>query len=141
MPLTAAVNRKNYVDQRIRTFPMAAAVVIYKGALVGIDATSKMAKPFQVGDYFVGIAAETVDNSAGAASAKSVPVETEGDFELPLSGAVVTDIGFRVSASADDSIIKVASANRIVGRIIGLGSTANTVIVRLKDYMEEVTAI
>lgn len=53
---------------------VAAATIIYLGAMVGIVPSTGYARPYQTGDFFAGHAQETVDNSAGAAGALRVPV-------------------------------------------------------------------
>lgn len=138
MPLTANTTRKYYVDQTLRTFPVLNAVNIFKGGLIGLELATKYARPYVAGDYFVGIAEEAIDNTTGAAGAKSVQVRTQGDIELPLSGVAVGDIGKQVIATSDSAIAVGTTVNRIVGRIIGVADT-NVAIVRLKPFLNEAT--
>lgn len=138
MPLTADTTRKYYVDQTLRTFPVQAAARIYKGGLLGLDLTTKYVKPYTPGNYFVGIAEESVDNTAGAAGAKTCQVRTIGDYELPLTGVAVADIGRTVEAQSDSAIGFGTTTNRIIGKVIGVADT-NVAIVRLKPFMNEST--
>lgn len=76
-------------------YPVIAAEIIYKGTPVFIRAATGHAysndgttNVLAVGDQYVGICDQTVDNSAGAAADKSVVVRTKGLFNLPLGGTV-----------------------------------------------------
>ena len=83
MPLTANRDVDHYVDQELRTFPVAAAKHVYKGALVGTDSAG-YARPLAAGDSFAGIAYEEMDNSAGASGAFS------REFVLPYADGLDT---------------------------------------------------
>lgn len=76
-------------------FPVIAAEIIYKGTPVFIKAASGHAfsndgttNTLAAGDVFVGIAEETIDNSAGAAAAVNIRVRRRGIFQLPIAGTV-----------------------------------------------------
>lgn len=138
MALSAAVTRKYYADQRLRSFPVQAATRIWKGGLVGLHIATKNLRPYTAGDYFVGIAAESIDNLLGASGAVDCDVETMGDFELPIAAATQADVGKLVEAVADDAIQFGSTINRVVGKIIGIVS-ATVVIVRLKPFLNEST--
>lgn len=129
MPLTAPREVDHYVDQELRTFQVAAAKTIYKGALVGRDA-SGYARPLVAGDQFLGIAYSDANNSAGANGAVKAKLYTLGDFEHALSGATVADIGRPVFASADDRLTFVSTSASYVGIAQDVEATG-TVILRL----------
>lgn len=127
--MTLTDNREvdRYVDQELRTFRVAGATHIYKGALVGLDADG-YAQPLTAGDAFVGLAYEEADNSSGSDGGISVRVFTLGDFELALSGAAVGDIGRPVFASADDTLTFTAVDNSCVGIVQDVPSSGKIIL-------------
>ncbi|MBI4719475.1 MAG: hypothetical protein HY763_16895 [Planctomycetes bacterium] len=131
MALTAAVDRPHYVDQKLREFQVATNVKIYKGALLSVRSTGYVG-PLVAGAQSAGIAFETADNTGGANGAKKVRAYVQGDFELPLSGAAITDIGDAIYGTADDATSKTAASNTYIGVIVGFVSST-TVIVRIND--------
>lgn len=81
------------------------------------------------GSKFAGIAAETVDNSAGSDGDKSCGVYQTGLFSMAISGVAVTDIGRKAYAETnnpsdvkDDNDTPTQHAN-MIGRIVGLNGT------------------
>lgn len=83
--------------------PAVAADIIFAGAAVG-DNASGLARPFVDGDPFLGFAVAKCDNSAGAASAKSVRVAQRGTVKLTLGGTVTAaKIGDPVYATDDNT--------------------------------------
>ena len=93
------------------------AVKINKGTLVFARAADGFAYPARtlanITDLFLGVAYETVDNSAGAAGALSLRVEKQGSYVFPIAGAVQTQIGAIVYAS-DDQTLTAASSTSVV---------------------------
>lgn len=85
--------------------PVIASDIIYEGAAVGVVPASGHARPLAAGDRFAGFAMAKVDNSAGAAAAKNVKVLQSGKVQLPVSGAVITDMGQPVYATDDDTFV------------------------------------
>jgi hypothetical protein len=83
--------------------PMIAADIIYEGAAVGIVAASGHARPLVAGDKFRGFACRKVDNAGGGAAALSVDLYEVGHVQLPVTGAVITDVGQPVYAADDDT--------------------------------------
>ena len=86
-------------------FPVIASDIIYQGAAVGLVPSTGHARPLAAGDQFVGFAVTDADNSAGAAAAINVEVATEGEVQLAVSGAVITDVGSPVYATDDDTFV------------------------------------
>jgi predicted RecA/RadA family phage recombinase len=132
--LSANADRDRYVDQELRAYALDAAVHPYKGSLLGINPATGLARALVAGDEFCGVAYEEVDNSAGAASAKSIRAYTEGDFEFPLAGAAAANNGKAIYASADDTI----STNAVIGTsFVGVQiavARANVIILRIKPF-------
>jgi len=128
MPLSANTEIKRYVDQELRRFGVAAAATVFKGSLVGL--AGGYARPLVAADPFAGIAYEQADNTHGADGDLSVRVYTQGDFQMTLAGAAVTDVGEAVYASDDATLTKTSEGNSLVGTIVGYVTT-DTIIVRL----------
>lgn len=102
--------------------PLAAAAVIYEGTLValvlsGTDAgyVKPAALSTSIHQRIIGVALETVDNSAGTAGAKKVRVGA-GLFKFNMGSTTnaLTDseIGARVYASDDNTVNRLAVAGR-----------------------------
>jgi len=138
MALTANREVSHFVDQELRTF-QAAAVSIFKGALVGLNG-SNYARGLVAGDGFVGISYEDCLNSAGSAGDKSVRVYTLGDFEHALAGAALTDIGRPVFASADNTLTFTAAGNSYVGIVQDVPSSG-TIILRIDPQRRSVKTV
>jgi len=96
-------------------FPVIAADIIYEGAAVGLVAGTGHAQPLAAGDRFAGFAEARADNTGGAAAAINVRVIESGKIELPVTGAVITDIGQPVYAQDDDTF----SFNPVAGVFVG----------------------
>jgi hypothetical protein len=96
-------------------FPVIANDIIYEGAAVGLAAATGHAQPLTAGDRFAGFAEARADNTGGSAAAINVPVIESGKIELPVTGAVITDIGQPVYAQDDDTF----SFNPVAGVFIG----------------------
>lgn len=127
-----AVNRQvdRYPDQELRSYPVKASAHIYKGAFIGRDAASGYSRPLVAGDAFEGIAYEECDNSAGANGAKSVRVQTIGDFDIALA-AVITNRGATVYASDSGTATLTSSGNSAIGKLLQLADRAGLVVVRI----------
>jgi len=84
--------------------PMIAADIIYEGAAVGELNDTGTFQPLASADKFGGFATEKVDNSAGAASARFVPVKQRGRVVLSVTGVTsAADVGKPVFATDDDT--------------------------------------
>ncbi len=99
----------------INQFPVIASDIIYEGAAVGVVAASGHARPLTAVDRFVGFAEAKADNSAGAAAAIDVRVMERGKIVLPVSGAVITDVGQPVYAQDDDAFSFVGTSGVFIG--------------------------
>ncbi len=114
---TLAVNLPRDVELgSYNDFPVIASDIIYEGAAVGLVAGTGHARPLVAGDRFAGFATEKADNSAGAAAAIRVNVRTKGAIKLPVTGAVITDVGQPVYAADDNAF----SFNPADGSFVGL---------------------
>lgn len=102
----------------ISNLPVIAADIIYGGAVVGVVKATGHARPLVGGDQFGGFAHRNADNSLGAAGDIQVPVVREGIVTLPVSGAVITDVGAHVWATDDDTFVFHGAGGSYVGKVV-----------------------
>lgn len=104
--------------------PVAASEIIYKGAIVCINAAGNLiAAADAAGNQVMGVAAEHADNSAGSAGDVSCAVESGRSFLLTASGMALTDVGSTVYITDDNLVTTTAPTNGTrVGRITGFKS-------------------
>lgn len=125
----------------IRTFPVAATTVIYKGGFVSLNsagylvmhAAPTVGTSIVGGHRFVGIALDHIASQTSNGDA-SCDVLVEGYFQHALGSAAITDQGKPVFASADDTLTLSALGNAYVGTIQRLVSSG-VVIVHLNGYV------
>ena len=129
MALSANREVDRYVDQELRSYPVAGSTHIYKGAFVTLDA-SGYAQPLSAGNRFVGLAYEEADNSGGADGDLRVRVFTLGDFGHTLSGATAAAVGQPVFAGADDTLTFMPGGNTFVGYVKDVVAS-NEIVLRL----------
>jgi len=139
MALTINRDLDHYVDQELRTLPVAAAKRIFKGALVGLASTGH-AQPLLAGNPFAGIAYEEMDNTTGAAGAVSVRVYTAGDFGHTLTGAAIGSVGRPVFASADDTLTFNGAGNTYVGTVQDVPATGQ-IILRIDPFGRRIKTV
>jgi hypothetical protein len=85
---------------------LVASTQIYEGGAVGIVKATGLARPLTSVDRFGGFAEQRVDSTAGADfrwSGTAVRVIDEGQVQLPVTGATITDVGLPVYATDDDT--------------------------------------
>lgn len=99
----------------VQEYPVIASDIIYGHAAVGLVDATGHARPLAAADRFVGFAERRVDNSAGAAAAKTVRVMCRGKIQLSVSGAVITDVGQAVYASDDDTFTFNPASGAFIG--------------------------
>jgi hypothetical protein len=103
---TLAANKPRAVELGNRNeIPMIASDIIYEGAAVGVVKGTGHARPLAATDRFAGFAEAKADNSAGAAAAINVRVLESGKVQLPITGAVITDVGQPMYATDDDTFV------------------------------------
>jgi len=133
MALTANRELSRYVDQELRSFPVAATARIRKGALVGVQRSTGLVRGLVAGDVFAGIAYEEMDNTAGASGGeKSVRLYTQGDFILPANNAAAGLAGAPVYALDDETAALVTGGGQsYCGRLLAAAGT-NLGVVRIE---------
>lgn len=117
--------------------PVIASDIIYEGAAVGELNDTGTYQPLGTGstvDKFAGFAVEKADNSAGAASAKSVKVRTFGRVQLAVTGVTATtDVGKDVYATDDNVFTLTATSGVTIGKIVRW-VTGTTCIVEFRAF-------
>lgn len=127
MATLATAKSRVFTTTEYEDFRVVEADIIYEGSLLGLS--SGYVRPLEAGDTFVGIASETVDNSAGAAGAKRVRASTTLPFVMDVAGVSdVTAIGQTVYASDDDTLTLTEGSNSLVGIVSNWISGASCVI-------------
>jgi hypothetical protein len=138
MALSANRNIAHLPDQELRDIPMGVDI-IYRDGFVGIDPAG-YAKAFEVGDRFVGIAYESVDNSGGSAGDEFCRVYHQGEFEHALTSNAIADHGKAVYATDDETLSLQGHPDAFVGRILHQDAdTSGNVIVRLRGPYDMLT--
>ena len=76
-------------------------------------------------NWFAGIVRREVDNSAGAAAAKTIEFYTYGCFLLPLPSISQAGVG-QIAYAVDNYVLSLTSTNQPpVGKIVGIHSTTH----------------
>lgn len=119
-----------YNEKKVKSFPLA-AVKIFRGAIVVISTAGYANKPTNTaGEKMLGIALETVDNSAGAAGDKEIRVATDGMWNFVKSGTITqANAGQNVFASDDQTITQTVNNNWVgkVSHVESVGDSINTI--------------
>jgi hypothetical protein len=117
-------------DDDLIAFQVKAATTIFKGAIVGVDATG-YAKPAAPADKrIVGIAYEGSNNTIGANGATLVRVSRKGSVVLNATGITQANIGDKVYVTDDNTVTTTATGSIQVG-VIDEVLSATTVRVAL----------
>lgn len=123
-----------YVDQELRSLPVAAGECIYKGALVGIEKGTGFVRHLVAGDKFAGIAYEEIDNRDGASGGEQfVRVYTQGDFVLPVSDARQECCGEPVYA-IDNEILCLSPVGASYAGVVVNYAGQDRAIVRIQPF-------
>ena len=125
MALSANREVKFYVSQELIDIPVDDNVNIYKGAFVGVNASTGYARPLTAGDDFLGVAYSQADNTVDGHSAAGIKVRIHQPLDIvhAISGVAATDIGSVVYASDDETLTLTSTDNSRVGRIVAIEST------------------
>lgn len=115
MTTLSANTVRPYEQGNRNDIPMIASDIIYQGAAVGVVAGTGHARPLTLVDRFVGFAEAKADNAAGSAAAINVRVIEDGEVQLAVPGAVITDINQPVYATDDDTFSFIPTGGVFVG--------------------------
>jgi hypothetical protein len=116
-----------------KTLPMKTGVKIFAGSIVALDATGYAIRATDAANLVVkGIAAETVDNTAGADGALRITVRA-GVFEMNKAAGLTSPVGAYTNQSKvyvdDDNTVGVA------------GDTANTIVAGWVEEFDPTTGL
>ena len=128
MALTADREVEFFATQELIDVPVDDNVVIYKGALVGLNSSTGFARPLVAGDLFIGVAYRKADNTIAGHTAGGIRVRLHQAVDIvhTLTGISNSNVGATVYASADDTLTLTSTSNSRVGVIVGkpAGNTA-----------------
>lgn len=122
--LAADRNRQKRGIGRVFTFPMA-AVKIYKGAIVGVLAAGYATNAVSGATVLnvLGIAIETVDNSAGAAGDLKIRVDCDAEFLFTASSITQAMLGTAMLIVDNDTVDETSASSFAVGKLTEFVST------------------
>lgn len=126
--LSAVATAERNTDTRTGEFvylPLAAATKIYQGTIVARDSAGRVvAASDTAGLRVIGIAEQTVDNSAGAAGDLSINVRLGVfKFENSATNAVDADDIGKMAVVEDNQVVAETSTNKVcAGRILAVDS-------------------
>lgn len=123
--LAADKNRLKRGTGVIFSFPMAASK-IYKGGIVHINAAGFAAAGSDTtAQVTAGIALETVDNTGGAAGAKTIRVEAQAEFKFTATSITQAMVGTNMVTVTDNDVDDAAGATNdiVVGKLTQFIST------------------
>jgi hypothetical protein len=125
-----------YTSQELIDLPVDDNVTIYKGALVGRNRATGLARGLVAGDDFLGIAYQESDNTGAghAAGAVNVRLHQNVDIVHAITGVVAGDIGREVYASDDGTLTLTPTGNSRVGRVVAV-EAANLARVRCRPVV------
>lgn len=109
------------------------AVKLYAGTLITKNTSGFAVKGADTANFtFAGVAADTVDNSAGVAGDKRIDVYTEGTFEFAFSGTAVQADEGKDAYVVDDSTVALAATTTNDVRAGKIVEFINASTVRIK---------
>lgn len=120
-----------YNEKKIKSIPLA-AVKIFRGAMVVLSTANFVNKPTNtLGERFLGVALETVDNSGGAAGDKEIRVATDGMWAFAKTGTITQTLNAGQNAYiSDDQTITLTPNNNWCGKVShveSVGDSINTI--------------
>lgn len=128
--LTISQKPKNLQHQ-----PVAAAKRIYHGTLVFLASGYATDAIAAGANKFAGVAAQDMDNSAGAAGDKTVETWRSGRFTLPGSGFTQATVGVPIYASDNYTVTTTSASMTLVGRCVEYVN-ATTIVVDIEPGTE-----
>ena len=108
--------------------PVVAADIIFEGAAIGVVIASGHARPLTSVDGFAGFANDQADNLLGSAADIYVESKRQGEIELLVSGAVLTDFWQPVYATDDDTFSFLPTGGVFVGFVKRFVSSGKVIV-------------
>lgn len=133
MPLSANRDVPFFTTDELIDLPVDDNVNIYKGAFVGRNRTTGLARPLVAGDEFLGVAYRQANNTVAGHVAGGIRVRLHQSIDIvhALTGVASADVGKDVYASDDGTLTLAPTGASRVGRVVHVEST-NTARVRLQ---------
>ncbi len=125
MVLTSDRELTFYASPELIELPVDDNVVLYKGALVGLNAATGYVRPLVAGDTFAGVAYEQADNTVSGHTAGGIRVRLHQNIDIvhALAGVAAGDVGRAVYATADDTLTLSPLGATYVGRVVVVEGT------------------
>lgn len=125
MPLTQDRELEFFASSELIDLPVDDNVKVYKGAYVGRNRTSGLARPLQLGDEFLGVAYRTADNTVAGHAAGGIDARLfqQADVVDVLSGVALGDIGKEVYALDDSTLTLLSTGTSRIGRVVAVPSS------------------
>jgi hypothetical protein len=118
---------RTYEMGNLHVRPVAAGVVIFQGAAVGLNADC-YARPLVAGDKFAGFADNRSDNTGGTDGSAEVETRARDRIVLPVPGFTAADVFKPVYASDDNTFTLTADGNSAVGMAVRMDSPGFAVV-------------
>lgn len=127
--LTKSVAREEK-ESKLVAFPVAANAIIFRGAMVRINAAGYLQPcATEAGAVFAGTAREEVDATGLANGDCFLQIEIRNSFYVAAAGIVAGDMGKSVFAADDNTVALVDSGNlQEVGKIIEIVSATKVLV-------------
>lgn len=103
-------------DPRVETFQAAIATTFFNGCFVGLVSATKLLRPLQAGDQFVGLH-DDEDPYFLTDLTKGEKVIVGGAVEIPFAAAALTDINKPVYASDSNTVTFTTGSNSYIGYV------------------------
>ena len=122
MPLTNNRELEFFATQELIDVPVADDVVIYKGAFVGLDRETGLARPLIAGDLFIGVAYRKTDNTVAGHTAGGIRVRLHQSIDInhPIPDMDRLSTGCLVFAHSDYELSLNQVQDSYVGRLVGI---------------------
>lgn len=95
--------------------PAASATTWYEGGAIGLTAAGGLARPLLDTDTFAGFADRGGVNPSGGS--EQIRVRAKGIVRLLVTGVVITSVGAKVYATADDTFTLTSTTAVAIGRV------------------------
>lgn len=117
MTALSSAKEVNRSEGLIKSYPVAASTVVYKGAFVMLSSGYLVPAADGSGNLVAGVAIETVDNSAGTAGALVCRVYKAGEFEVATTGASQATVGTQMEL-VDDQTVAASTTNSVKAGVV-----------------------
>lgn len=109
-----AVRDSQRKDDVLLAYPMG-AVKIWKGSLVSVNSSGYVNRAVTTDKRVVGVAYETIDNTAGSNGSATIRVDRNGTHVFNCSGLTQANVGDKVYVTDDNTVQTSATSTIVVG--------------------------